>query len=597
MIGKTVLHEETCGHYKKHLGKWEDTPNGGWYDDLVFEEAEEIQNHFRQKEPHWKHYSCAHCSPPPTTITKFLEYMKKNEGKTLHSPREELVKGKKKPLTFTIEKVEEKEAKVKVKFETGTILPIELWRFQLALNILEGKAAIPIGGRLVNPPKDSLEYFLQEEEKEIYERKVGTKTAPHVADLLTLANITDLTLTKSESGRTVQGMRLKSQTIESPPPIYVEGRKQPFIWEMVKDAIIGLNGRARYSEMRSYIRNKFGEVNPNSINAHITMCAVNNPSRIHYPQNQKPRVATGKYDFLYKVDRGVVELYKFEKHGLWEIREDEYGNLIVLQKPSEEIRQTIKQKVIPKQVPPRIKLETVPTVPSKKLIIVPCTEKKIWDDPNYPNINEFEPARKAYIGRYGRACINYAEVQERLGHEFLILSTKYGFLQPDDLIRNYEASEFVISDYELGQQITKLDLDEIAEIEVMASRRYYLKVAYLFRDKDIPISHPLANLRIGESINKLNQLRRELEAQLVTHIRESELVEFAPPVETTIQEKSIHKRRSFHCQMDGEAHPATDSAYECEVCKRIVCIDCFHQMALSGLTICPYCQGRLRMIQ
>ena len=266
-------------------------------------------------------------------------------------------KGEKKPLTFSIEKVDEKGAILKIRFETGTILPIEFWRIQLTLNILEGRVSIPIGGRLINPPKGSLEYVLQEEEKEFYDRKVGTKTAPHIADLLTLAGITELISTRSESGRIVQGLKLKSKTIETPQPTYIEGRRRPFIWEMIKDAINGLNGKARYAKIRNYIRKKYGEVNPNSINAHITLCAVNNPSRVHYPQNQKPRVATGKYDFLYKIGRGEVELYNYSKHGLWEIRKDEYGNLLVVQKPPEEIIRSMTQKDSQEYIPLTIQKE------------------------------------------------------------------------------------------------------------------------------------------------------------------------------------------------------------------------------------------------
>ena len=227
---------------------------------------------------------------------------------------------------------------------------------------------------------------------------------------------------------------------------------------------------------------------------------------------------------------------------------------------------------------------------------MPCTEKKIWDDPSYMKVHESVPARQAYIGRYGKASITYGEAQERMGHKFLILSTKYGFLQPDDLITNYEAKEFIISDYNLGQQITEINLDEFTEIEVMASRRYYQKVKYIFRNKNIPIVHPLAGLRIGESISKLNQLTEDLESQFSQQIRKSTIVEFAPPLDTT-KEKLRQEKRSFHCQMDGEAHPATDSAYECEVCKRNICTDCYQQMVSSGLTICPYCQGDLQRIQ
>jgi hypothetical protein len=40
------------------------------------------------------------------------------------------------------------------------------------------------------------------------------------------------------------------------------------------------------------------------------------------PENQKPRIANDKYDFLYTVGRGTVALYDPIKHGIWEIADD-----------------------------------------------------------------------------------------------------------------------------------------------------------------------------------------------------------------------------------------------------------------------------------
>src|SRR5690606_7447777 len=63
--------------------------------------------------------------------------------------------------------------------------------------------------------------------------------------------------------------------------------------------------------------------NEPSINAQIIECSVNQPSRIHYPSNQKPRVCNDpRYDFLYSVHRGKVVLYDPGQHGVWEIVEE-----------------------------------------------------------------------------------------------------------------------------------------------------------------------------------------------------------------------------------------------------------------------------------
>lgn len=112
---------------------------------------------------------------------------------------------------------------------------------------------------------------------------------------------------------------------------------RPYVWQMIKEAVESLGGKASYSEIKDYIWEKYGEVNESTINCHIIACTVNHPSRIHYPENKKPRVANSRYDFLFSTGRGKVELYDPEKHGMWEIRRDEYGKLIVAQAGLEEI--------------------------------------------------------------------------------------------------------------------------------------------------------------------------------------------------------------------------------------------------------------------
>ncbi len=111
---------------------------------------------------------------------------------------------------------------------------------------------------------------------------------------------------------------------------------KPYVWEMIKEAVECLGGKTSYSEIKDYIRGNYGEVNESTINCQIIVCTVNHPSRIHFPENKKPRVANSKYDFLFSTGWGRIELYDPEKHGLWEIRENEYGKLVVAQAGLEE---------------------------------------------------------------------------------------------------------------------------------------------------------------------------------------------------------------------------------------------------------------------
>ena len=92
---------------------------------------------------------------------------------------------------------------------------------------------------------------------------------------------------------------------------------------MIREAIEFLGCGSR-REILEYIKRKYGDVNENTILAHITVCAVNHPSRIYYPQNRRPRdcsTLTYHYDFLFKRDDGRYELYDPNKHGRWLIGE------------------------------------------------------------------------------------------------------------------------------------------------------------------------------------------------------------------------------------------------------------------------------------
>ena len=124
---------------------------------------------------------------------------------------------------------------------------------------------------------------------------------------------------------------------------------KPYVWQMVKEAVENLGGKATYSGIKGYIRNKYGEVNESTINCQIIVCTVNHPSRIHYPENKKPRIANARYDFLfstgYKYRKGEIEQYDPEKHGTWEIRKDEYGKLMVAQMGLEEVFGTEDEQV------------------------------------------------------------------------------------------------------------------------------------------------------------------------------------------------------------------------------------------------------------
>jgi hypothetical protein len=98
---------------------------------------------------------------------------------------------------------------------------------------------------------------------------------------------------------------------------------------MVREAVDALGGKATYSEIKDFILSKYGAVNQSTINAQIVVCSVNQPSRVYYPENKRPRICNGPYDFLFSTGRGQVELYVPEIHGTWELRQGEFGRMVV----------------------------------------------------------------------------------------------------------------------------------------------------------------------------------------------------------------------------------------------------------------------------
>ena len=115
-----------------------------------------------------------------------------------------------------------------------------------------------------------------------------------------------------------------------------ESKKIP-VWKMVREAIDALGGKTSNVEVRDWILGHYPGTNTNTIQCQIIVCTVNHDSRIHYPENNKPRAAAGQYDFLYRVEKGKLELFNPAVHGDWQIVENENGGLSVC--PCKEIEE------------------------------------------------------------------------------------------------------------------------------------------------------------------------------------------------------------------------------------------------------------------
>jgi hypothetical protein len=145
----------------------------------------------------------------------------------------------------------------------------------------------------------------------------------------------------------------------------------------------------------------------------------------------------------------------------------------------------------------------------KELCIIPCGKRKIWD--KYPDAGP-TPAKYVYTGNYAGKCREYA--QKFYPDSWCILSAKYGFLFPDDIIpgpynvtfNNKNTNPITIE--ELAFQVKNKGLGSFNKYIVVGGKNYVEIVRILFQDKNL--HYPLANSKgmafaikkMAESIEK-----------------------------------------------------------------------------------------------
>jgi len=139
------------------------------------------------------------------------------------------------------------------------------------------------------------------------------------------------------------------------------------------------------------------------------------------------------------------------------------------------------------------------------LCIVPCGKEKIW---------KAEPlagptvARRVYTGRFAGTCIRYAEAF--YPKSYVILSAKYGFLAPDDLIEGdynvtfKDQSTNPISLEVLVRTAGQKRLFGYRRIVAVVGKDYLDRIESVF--PGILIVTPLAGCKnMGEMIGKLKK--------------------------------------------------------------------------------------------
>lgn len=141
----------------------------------------------------------------------------------------------------------------------------------------------------------------------------------------------------------------------------------------------------------------------------------------------------------------------------------------------------------------------------KTLCIVPCGNKKIWD--KNPKAGPTK-AKCVYIGPFAKKCIEYA--MRFYPSSWCILSAKYGFLLPDDIVPgpynvsfNYRKTN-PITTKELSAQVNKKKLDIYERIMILGGKTYVKMANKVFLQREVLT--PLSGCKgIGYMMGKLNE--------------------------------------------------------------------------------------------
>lgn len=141
------------------------------------------------------------------------------------------------------------------------------------------------------------------------------------------------------------------------------------------------------------------------------------------------------------------------------------------------------------------------------LVVIPCGVGKIWDKiPDYGVCQ----ARDAYTGSPFRVNQEYAET---FAEKWIILSAKYGYIEPEFVIpKNYNVTfkdpkTNPVTVATLIQQIQEKSLKRFPQIIGLGGIEYRERIHQSFEAFNIPVQFPFADrgLRIGEIMSLIKR--------------------------------------------------------------------------------------------
>ncbi|PLR69550.1 MULTISPECIES: DUF6884 domain-containing protein [Bacillaceae] len=144
----------------------------------------------------------------------------------------------------------------------------------------------------------------------------------------------------------------------------------------------------------------------------------------------------------------------------------------------------------------------------KRLCVIPCGNKKIWD--KEPHLGKAE-AQFAYIGTFHLLCQQYARV---FFDDWVILSAKHGFLRPSDYVPgNYDVSfnmksDEVINLEQLKMQSADKSLSQYKSFVVLGGKKFRPIIETIFEGEYI---YPL------ESCTGIGYMQQKLKKALLAN--------------------------------------------------------------------------------
>jgi uncharacterized protein DUF6884 len=135
------------------------------------------------------------------------------------------------------------------------------------------------------------------------------------------------------------------------------------------------------------------------------------------------------------------------------------------------------------------------------LVIVSCGSEKIWRRHRDAGPT---PARDAYTSSPFRTSRRYAE---HFAERWLVLSAKYGFIDPDFTIAEDYNISFngpgAMSATELQRQVVDKRLGDLKQVGVLGSAMYWRQVANAFDGSDAVLRHVNGNIGFAPLFQRL----------------------------------------------------------------------------------------------